>query len=72
MSVPRPLPLNFACVLESMTVGLDIILSKDDVSIGMDRFEEAERERVFLESENRERIPVIKGPRRPPFFKSGA
>ena len=43
-----------------MTVGLDMILSKDDVSFGMDRYEETERERVILESGNRERIPLPK------------
>ena len=54
-----------------MTVGSEIILSKD-VPFGMDRFEETERERPFLEIENMERIRMTKGPRLPPFFNSGA
>ena len=72
MSVPRPLPLMFACVLESMTVGLEMIISEDDVPFGVDRFEETECERSFLESENIERIRMTRGPRLPRFFSSGA
>ena len=64
--------MDFACVLESMTVGLDIFLFKDDVSFRMDCFEETERERVFLETGNRERRPVTKGQRAAPFFNCGA
>ena len=49
-----------------------MIISEDDVAFFMDRFEEVERERSFVESENMERRPMTKGPRLPPFFKSGA
>lgn len=55
-----------------MTVGSEIILSEDDVSFREDRFEETERERSFLGNENMERTLVMKGPRLPLFFKSGA
>lgn len=74
MSVPRPLPLVSSRVLDSMDVGSEIILSDedDDAPFCIDCFEEAERERSFFESENRERMPMTKGPRLPAFFKSGA
>lgn len=57
-----------------MELGSEIILSDDDddAPFCMDGFEEVERERSFRESENRERMPMTKGPRLPPFFKSGA
>lgn len=57
-----------------MDVGSEIILSDedDDAPFCIDCFEEAERERSFFESENRERMPMTKGPRLLAFFKSGA
>lgn len=57
-----------------MEVGSEIVLSDDDddAPFCIDGLEEAERERSFLESENRERMPKTKDPRLPPFFKSGA
>ena len=71
ISDTRPWSLMSSVVPDSMTVVLEMIFSKDDVSFCVDHFEETERKRVFLD-ETLERRLVKRAPIRPAFFKSGA